>query len=639
VHDQPTDDGAPVEPGVTRDAIDPARDALTPEVGGEAVRAAPARPAVAPGRVFGAYELQAILGSGGMGVVYRAWDPALARHVALKVMTSRPTAGRLERFRREGELAAALDHPGIVRVHSAGDVDGCPFLACALVEDCRTLDVVVKLVDLRRRVELLRDAARALGHAHARGVTHRDVKPSNLLVGRDGVLRVADFGLATGRDVERLTETGAFVGTPGYTPPEQMHVGADGIGPRADVWALGVVLYEALTGALPFELTSINAYIAQVRADAPRPPSARAPEVPAALDAICLRALARDPGRRFKDGDAFADALDAWLRGDPVPPRRWPLAVAGLAGVGALALALVAWSRRPTVDDRPLPTPPAALVSAAPVASPPAPTTPAWFADLTPGQRPPTPLPPGVVFGAAPREYVNERDGSILVWVPPGEFVMGLDVIVAGIPEGPTHPVRLTRGFFLGKLEVTVAQVERYRESTGRQQPRTEPWSDDLSPLIPAMGVSWLEAVAYCDWAGLRLPTEAEWEFGARGSDGRRYPWGDDPPDASRSQTSDTAEAAGRPGPLPVGSLPAGASPFGCLDMSGNAYEWVQDAFAPYSRSAQVDPTGPASGEGRVIRGGAFDRVNIGCRTVTRRGRPPDSNDPTVGFRVARSHR
>jgi hypothetical protein len=271
------------------------------------------------------FDLEGELGRGGMGVVHRARQRSTGRVVALKVISAHLARGEThrERFRREGEVMAALRHPGIVAVHSAGFEADVPWLACELVEGARTLDEATRGAPLRRKVELARDLARALGHAHAAGVVHRDVKPHNALVDRAGHLRVTDFGLALAEEQERLTRTGQLVGTPFYMSPEQLR--GERVGPPSDVWAVGVVLFELACGRLPFEAETL-AELGRLHAQGARPPSEHAREVPAALDAVVLAALAVDPDQRPADGEALARELDEWLAG------REPLAALGERG-------------------------------------------------------------------------------------------------------------------------------------------------------------------------------------------------------------------------------------------------------------------------------------------------------------------
>ncbi|MBX3468567.1 MAG: protein kinase [Planctomycetes bacterium] len=276
------------------------------------------------------YELGPVLGRGGFGAVHRARERASGREVALKLLqVDRAAAGATARFLREAAVAAALDHPGLVKVHGVGSFGGRPSIVYELVEGARPLDEVARTLDQRRRVELVRDAARAVGHAHARGALHRDLKPDNLLVDGDGRVRVTDFGLALVEGQERLTRTGALVGTPLFMAPEQFQGGRT-VGAQADVWSLGVVLYQALTGQLPFGGESLLALAAEVDAARPRPPRSIDPAVDPAVEAVCLAALERDPARRPADGEALAAALDAIPLPRVTAPALGALVVAGV---------------------------------------------------------------------------------------------------------------------------------------------------------------------------------------------------------------------------------------------------------------------------------------------------------------------
>lgn len=250
-----------------------------------------------------------------MGAVYRAWDPRAEREVALKVVLYPPTDQRRERFRREGELTARLRHPQILRVHSAGEAEGYLFLAYELVEEAEELERAFARLDLPGRVRLVRGVAEALAYAHAQGVVHRDVKPANALVDRAGQVKLADFGLAVAADLSRLTQTGALVGTPTHMAPEQFSSRGTEPGPACDVWALGVLLYQALTRELPFDGATLLELGAQITSKDPPRPRRVNPEVPEALEAVCLACLRRDSAERYPDAGAFLGDLDLALSG------------------------------------------------------------------------------------------------------------------------------------------------------------------------------------------------------------------------------------------------------------------------------------------------------------------------------------
>ncbi|MEZ6186214.1 MAG: serine/threonine-protein kinase [Planctomycetota bacterium] len=310
-----------------------------------------------PGARFASFRLLAPLGRGASGTVWRAEDPH-GREVALKVLLGTGPRAR-ERFAREGRIAASLEHPGIPKVHEAGELEGTPYLVSALV-DGSSLDEHLAEVPTPGLLPLLLEVAEAVAYAHGRGVVHRDLKPQNILVDREGRAHVADFGLAATQDDERLTQTHTLIGTPHYLPPERLTGCADPRSPATDVWALGVLLYRVLTGRLPFPSDSFLELTAQVTGATPERPGALAPDVQPALEALCLRALSKAPEARPRDAGEFAAALRAALAGEAHALHRRPRrALWLLAALLPLALALGAaalWPRAaPARPARPRP--------------------------------------------------------------------------------------------------------------------------------------------------------------------------------------------------------------------------------------------------------------------------------------------
>jgi formylglycine-generating enzyme required for sulfatase activity len=222
-----------------------------------------------------------------------------------------------------------------------------------------------------------------------------------------------------------------------------------------------------------------------------------------------------------------------------------------------------------------------------------------------------------------------------MVYVPAGEFLMGgPDSNPDALDEDqPEHTVYLD-AFWIDKTEVTNAQYRKCVEAGACEEPGCRSPEKYSAPDQPVVCVSWDEAQAYASWVGGRLPTEAEWEKAARGTDGRIYPWGDSAPDCDKANYLDCAES-----PPPVGSHPEGASPYGVLDMAGNAVEWVADWYDEeyYSRSPDRNPQGPDTGDFRVLRGGSFDDNQRWIRCAGRYWISPDSRDRASGFRVVLS--
>ncbi len=271
---------------------------------------------------WGPFTLHALVGSGGMGMVFRGQETATGREVAVKTvhLGPRPATETLQRLQREGRTGATLHHPGIVPVLDAGTVGTVPYLAMPFVHGCNLREAVARgrFPDRRARVTILRDVARAIGHAHTEKIIHRDLKPPNILIDEAGRAHVTDFGIAKRlEETSPLTAPGQLLGTVQYMPPEQIEGELDRIGPTADVYALGVVLYELLTGAAPFRGENFALVAVAVLSQVPPPPSRLDPTIPAELDALCARTLAKDPTERPPDGNALADLLDAWLEGRP----------------------------------------------------------------------------------------------------------------------------------------------------------------------------------------------------------------------------------------------------------------------------------------------------------------------------------
>ncbi|HEX8915877.1 MAG TPA: serine/threonine-protein kinase, partial [Humisphaera sp.] len=272
------------------------------------------------------YALDAVLGRGGMGVVYRAVDLRLRRPVALKMILSGEYASRAEqaRFLREARAVAALRHPHVVQVYDADEHGGRPYYTMELVEGgtlaARLGGAPLPPADAAALLEPLADAVHA---AHEAGIVHRDLKPGNVLLDARGTPKVADFGLArqTGPADEAITLTGAGLGTPSYMAPEQIAGRQAAVGPEADVYGLGAVLYEMLTGRPPFRGDSPAQTAQQVLSDEPAPPSRLNGRVPRDLETICLKCLHKAAGRRYASAAALAADVRRFRRGEPVAAR------------------------------------------------------------------------------------------------------------------------------------------------------------------------------------------------------------------------------------------------------------------------------------------------------------------------------
>jgi len=307
----------------------------------------------------GRYRLEGVVGRGGMALVYRAVDREQEEPVAIKMLADNLAADPelRQRFAREAALAKRLSHPNVVRVLGSGETDGRAFIVLEYV-DGRDLAEELRRegrLEPARVAELGAQAAAALAHAHARGLVHRDVKPQNLLLARDGTLKVSDFGIARIVDGTQLTQVGTVLGTAAYLAPEQ--AAGEEVTAAADVYALGAVLYELLTGAPPYSASTVAELVRRRAEGEPPPPSALAPDVPVELDSLVLACLRETPDERPSAGEVervLRGELDAPTRVLTLPAQR-PTAVlprhrsrrpalaaaaAGVLAVVALALGL-----------------------------------------------------------------------------------------------------------------------------------------------------------------------------------------------------------------------------------------------------------------------------------------------------------
>lgn len=312
-------------------------------------------------RRLGEFELVHRLGRGGMGVVYKARQARLQRCVALKLIQSGGHAGPefLERFRIEARAAAGLDHPGIVSVFESGEIEGQAYLAMRLVEG-QSLDLRAAVAPFSpvAAARLLVQIAGAVHYAHQRGVLHRDLKPANVLIDEQGQPHLTDFGLARIIDHDStVTSTLATLGTPAYMAPEQAAGGTARVTVAADVYGLGAILFEALTGQPPFSGATPYETVRQVLEVEAKPPSLLDSRIPADLDTICLKCLAKDPRQRYQTAQEFASDLQRWLNHEPILARpattlervaKWTRrkpALSALIAVSFLASVVFLWER------------------------------------------------------------------------------------------------------------------------------------------------------------------------------------------------------------------------------------------------------------------------------------------------------
>jgi serine/threonine-protein kinase len=480
---------------------------------------------------------------------------------------------------------------------------------------------------------LLVPIAKALAYAHREGIIHRDVKPANILMTKMGESLLSDFGVAKileRKEETTLTGTSVGVGTPEYMAPEQWN---NQVTPQTDIYALGVVFYELVTGRKPYMADTPHAvYLKQMTEPLPRPKNF-IPTLPDKVEQILFKALAKDAGARYADMAAFATELEKIASvetyGRAAKPKSWGLIALGIgAAIAILLLAIVLLS----VGGNKLTLLPSAASSQ--VASTTMDGTEIAAGVISSSEMQGTAMQmTTALYPGATR--VSPKDGMPSVYIPKGEFLMGSaegdkDAV---IEEKPQHKVYLD-DYWMDKTGVTNAMYRKCVDVGGCTKPRDTKYFDNSSLLDhPVVSVDWNQAQAYCKWADGRLPTEAEWEKAARGTDGGIYPWGNDPPNADLLNYNSNI---GRT--TAVGSYPAGASPYGIMDMAGNVWEWVSDWYDEkyYQDSPQRNPPGPASGQERVLRGGAWGFGTRDVRSAFRIRDLPDNAVDLAGFRCVR---
>jgi serine/threonine-protein kinase len=317
---------------------------------------------------FGDYELLEEVGRGGQGVVYRAHQKSLNRTVALKVISLGQWASKahVKRFRREAEAAASLDHPGIVPIHEVGERDGSCYFSMQFIEGGQLDEVVRRApMSIRQAAELIAKVARTVHYAHEHGILHRDIKPGNILLDQRGEPHLTDFGLARLLESQStVTGTLEILGTPSYMAPEQAAGNNSQLSSATDVYGLGAVLYQLLTGQPPFAGGTTYETIKLLLDTEPRPPRSLNPKIDRELSTICLKCLEKAPQRRYPSALALAEDLEHWLKHEPIQARptgffthgrKWVRRNRGIALMATLLVALavvlsvIVWNRKPSV--------------------------------------------------------------------------------------------------------------------------------------------------------------------------------------------------------------------------------------------------------------------------------------------------
>jgi serine/threonine protein kinase len=638
---------------------------------------------------IGRYEIKSEIGRGGMATVYLAFDPRFKREVAVKVLPSEflHNVQFRTRFEREAHAIASLEHPAIVPVYDYGEEQNQPFLVMRYMPGGSLAEKIeggpIPLGEATRIIQVL---AEGLDEAHANKIIHRDLKPANILFDKHRNPYLSDFGIA-----KLVEETGtltgaALIGTPAYMSPEQAK-GDQEIDHRSDIYSLGAILFQMLSGKQPFEAkTPISLALKHINATIPSVAELNL-ELPARMDRVIIKAMAKDRTERFQTAGDLAAAMELvleeegtlivpeWDRRTPgvIEPdlpadkektiiertlrskaaealqKAWlgmPIWGWTITGLIVVIVAVALFSQSPPQDlsvaveqtltvaslNRDLPT----EVQTSSVRS--TSTREVTSSEFTQPTLTSAPISRATSTDGLGSTRISEKDDMVLSFVPAGPFLMGSagNDTYAFPDEKPQREVTLS-AFWIDQTEVTVAQYQLCVTARVCKAPTSctsgsPNYGDPSMRNHPVRCISWYGARDYCEWAGRRLPTEAEWEKAARGVDGWLYPWGNAEPSCNMANYGG---CVGRT--TSVGLYQSGASPFGALDMSGNVQEWVADWYDPdyYVVSDVMDPEGPAAGESRVLRGGSWVFEPFLIRSANRNWTEPEESKTSYGFRCA----
>jgi len=623
------------------------------------------------GQNLGRYQILETLGAGGMATVYKAYDIRLEREVAIKVIRresfpSDEMETLLKRFEREAKSLGRLSHPNIVGVIDYGDYEGLPYLVMVYLSGGTLKDRLGKPIPWREAIQMIIPIAHALEYVHSQNIINRDVKPSNILLTETGQPMLTDFGLVKlfgqqEKDSTGLTSSGTGLGTPDYMAPEQWTGEPTA---QSDLYSLGVVLYEMITGHRPYTADTPAGVLLKQATESLPLPKQYIPDLPKDVESVLLRALAKDPNDRYSDMHTFIEELQNLLAGREViastfktsrlrdqmtgkvkriqgsdpqssPQKKFIFPALIITAIGAFVLLLALgggyWLLTTPGILSPISTPTQRQVLPSPTEIPfTATLPPTIMPTITPTEEASlpteTPIP----------EEIRDIKNVPMRLIPAGEFTMGSDD-TGDVGSRPAQEVYVD-AFYMDKFEVTnemydacVYAVECRRPQQGGSATRNTYFANPVYANFPVLYVDWKMANTYCEWRGARLPTEAEWEKAARGTDARLYPWGNDEPDCNLANhvgcVADTT---------PVDQHEDGQSPYGIYGMAGNVWEWTSTLFKPYPYKADDGREDPDSLGERIARGGSwhvFGGNSGNVRADTRLKLDPGYFGGYVGFR------
>ena len=618
------------------------------------------------GKVLGGkYQITELIGQGGMASVYMAEHLSMQRTVAVKVMepllvSKDPTFK--ERFMNEARTSFDLRHPNIINVFDVDEDDGVLFMVMDYIQGLTLKDMIEQRgpLPIGEAQQILKGVASALDFAHGKGLIHRDIKSSNIIIrSEDGQPVLMDFGIAKAAQSQKLTQTGINIGTPEYMSPEQ----ADGrpATRASDIYALGIVAYEMLTGRVPFSTETPTATLLKHITAQPQPPRTRQPGIPHEAENAVLRALAKLPDQRYASAGEFINALGTEKR---KPPEETSAANNAGAELHEQDATVVMADQPRGFENTTIPSSSHNPIQMTDVPGQSSITHPsvtetqsriATFVLLA-GV---TLILAIIVFAmvlimsgigkkkqqqhalmnySEGSEHLSESPSSMpseckqegcpdgMCLVSSGAFSMGCSPgdTKCNKNEKPSVQVSISNNICMDKTEVTQSA---YQSVMGNNPSQFTGCGSDC----PVESVSWYQAKDYCRRVGKRLPTEAEWEFAARGGTTTRYYWGNGLVN-DYEWFIDNANGTTHP------VMQKKSNPNGLYDMSGNVWEWVEDCYSDtwYSKMPGTDPLNTTTGcSMRVLKGGSWGGLLPYVRVSGRGGYRPSINYNRGGFRCA----
>ena len=589
--------------------------------------------------LLGKYENLERIGSGGMATVYKATQINLNRIVALKVVHSNLVHDDefIQRFLREAEISASLNHPNIVTIYDVGSDDSIHYISMEYLDgtDLHHLVNSNEIPDYKKVVTWSKQIVDALDYLHSKDLLHRDIKSSNIFIDKKGRPVLTDFGIAHARTGSKLTQAGTVIGTPEYMSPEQAQ--GQQQDNRSDLYSLGIVMYECLTGVVPFKGDNPFTTIQKLLNEAPQNPKELNSNIPSWLNSIILKLIEKDPEKRFKSGRELVQAFEEKKEFQPSDSNvhftknvrtedfsdqqdenvenqssennktsrqsaiKFNEFVTGnkllVTAIGAVALIVVIFS----------------LVYVFGNTSAKSVKVDSTLIDLQYQSK------------VGKRDYNRTLRKYGMQPVPGGSYWMGDNSQFAETDAKPLHQVRLNT-FYIGHYEVTQKLWKEIMDSNPAS------FKDNNNPVE---NVSWNEIKIFIDRVNkktglnFRLPTEAEWEYAARSVSGEndfaysgsdiinKVAWFDENSGRSTQEVGDKQENA-----------------LGLYDMSGNVAEWCLDWYGSYPVGSVSNPVGPLSGSLKVVRGGSWFSKDVNCRITHREAYSPDDKFSYIGFRL-----